>query len=94
MNLTSEASVASVEEVKANVAASVDGAGRAANGIQQVNDQLEDALALLRMTAIGSFHPSVASAIAQLEQARTRLDEAAQLTRAAMDAADTFRTVI
>jgi hypothetical protein len=59
-----------------------------------VNDQLEDALALLRMTAIGSFHPSVANAIAQLEQARTRLDEAAQLTRAAMDAANTFRTVI
>ena len=86
--------MASVEEVKANVAASVDGAGRAANGIQQVNDQLEDALTLLRMTAVGSFHPSVASAIAHLEQARTRLDEAAQLTRAAMDAANTFRTVI
>jgi hypothetical protein len=86
--------VASVEEVKANVAASVDGAGRAANGIQHVSDQLDDALALLRLTAIGSFHPSVANAIVQLEQARTRLDEAAQLTRAAMDAADTFRMVI
>ena len=86
--------MANVEEVKANVAASVDGAGRAVTGIQQINDQLDDALALLRMTAIGSFHPSVASAIAQLEQARTRLDEAAQLTRAAMDAANTFRTVI
>ena len=86
--------MASVEEVKANVAASVDGAGRAATGIQQVTDQLDDALALLRMTAIGSFHPSVASAIAQLEQARTRLDEAAQLTRAAMDAANTFRMVV
>jgi hypothetical protein len=86
--------VASVEEVKAHVAASVDGAGRAATGIRQVNDQLEDALAVLRMTAIGSFHPSVATAIAQLEQARTRLDEAAQLTRAAMDAADTFRSTI
>ena len=86
--------MASVEEVKAHVTASVDGAGRAANSIQQVTDQLEDALALLRMTAVGSFHPSVVSAIAQLEQARMRLDEAAQLTRAAMDAADTFRTVI
>jgi len=86
--------MASVEEVKAHVAASVDGAGRAANGIQQVTDQLDDALALLRMTAVGSFHPSVANAIAHLEQARTRLDEAAQLTRSAMDAADTFRTVI
>jgi hypothetical protein len=86
--------VANVEEVKAHVAASVDGAGRAVNGIQQVGDQLDDALALLRMTAVGSFHPSVASAIAQLEQARLRLDEAAQLTRAAMDAADTFRAII
>ena len=86
--------MANVEEVKANVAASVDGAGRAVSGIQQITDQLDDALTLLRMTAIGSFHPSVANAIAQLEQARTRLDEATQLTRAAMDAANTFRTVI
>jgi hypothetical protein len=86
--------MANVEEVKANVAASVDGAGRAVTGILQITDQLDDALALLRMTAIGSFHPSVANAIAQLEQARTRLDEATQLTRAAMDAANTFRTVI
>jgi hypothetical protein len=86
--------MANVEEVKAHVAASVDGAGRAVTGIQQITDQLDDALALLRMTAIGSFHPSVANAIAQLEQARSRLDEATQLTRAAMDAANTFRTVI
>lgn len=86
--------MANVEEVKANVAASVDGAGRAVTGIQQVADQLDDALALLRMTAIGSFHPSAATAIAQLEQARTRLDEAAQLARAAMDSATAFRTVI
>jgi hypothetical protein len=86
--------VSSVEEVKANVAASVDGAARAATGIQQVTDQLDDALALLRMTAVGSFHPSVANAIAQLEQARTRLDEASQLTRAAMDAANTFRMIV
>jgi hypothetical protein len=86
--------MANVEDVKANVAASVDGAGRAVSGIQQVSDQLDDALVLLRMTAIGSFHPSVANAIAQLEQARTRLEEATQLTRAAMDAANTFRTVI
>ncbi len=86
--------MASVEEVKANVAASVEGASRAAAGIQQVTDQLDDTLTLLRMTAIGSFHPSVANAIAQLEQARTRLDEAHQLTRAAMDAANTFRMII
>jgi hypothetical protein len=86
--------MASVEEVKANVAASVDGTQRAVTGIQQVTDQLDDALALLRITAIGSMHPSVASAIAQLEQARTRLDEAAVLARSAMDAADTYRMIV
>jgi len=86
--------MASVEEVKANVAASVDGTQRAVAGIQQVTDQLEDALALLRMTAVGSFHPSVAAAIAQLEQARTRLDEAQNLARAAMDSADAYRMIV
>ena len=86
--------MASVEEVKANVAASVDGTQRAVAGIQQVTDQLEDALALLRMTAVGSFHPSVAAAIAQLEQARTRLDEAQSLARAAMDSADAYRMIV
>ena len=55
--------MASVEEVKANVAASVDGTSRAVTGIQQVSDQLDDALALLRLTAIGSLHPSVAAAL-------------------------------
>jgi molecular chaperone GrpE (heat shock protein) len=86
--------MASVEEVKANVAASVDDAGRAVTGIQQVTDQLDDALARLRITAIGSLHPSVAAAIAQLEQARTRLDEASTLTRAAMDSADAYRMIV
>jgi molecular chaperone GrpE (heat shock protein) len=86
--------MASVEEVKANVAASVDGTQRAVTGIQQVSDQLDDALALLRLTAIGSLHPSVAAAIAQLEQAQMRLDEAATLARSAMDSADTYRMIV
>ena len=86
--------MASVEEVKANVASSVDGTQRAVTGIQHVSEQLDDALALLRLTAIGSFHPSVASAIAQLEQARMRLDEAATLARAAIDSADTYRMIV
>jgi hypothetical protein len=86
--------MASVEEVKANVAASVDGTQRAVTGIQQVNDQLDDALTLLRFTAVGSMHPSVAAAIAQLEQAKTRLDEAATLARSAIDAASTYRMIV
>ncbi|GLY05229.1 MULTISPECIES: hypothetical protein [Actinoplanes] len=86
--------MANVEEVKASVAASVDGAGRAVTGIQGVAEQLDQSLALLRMTAVGSFHPAAAAAIAHLEQARTRLDEATQLARAAMDSANQFRSMI
>ena len=86
--------MASVEEVKANVAASVDGTQRAVAGIRQVSDQLDDVLALLRLTAIGSVHPQVAATIAQLEQARTRLDEAATLARSAMDSAEAYRMIV
>ena len=86
--------MSSVEEVKVHVAASVDGAQRAVSGIQQVGDQLDEALTRLRMTAIGSVHPAVLSAMSQLEQAKMRLDEAATLTRAAMDEADRYRSVI
>ncbi|MET8147417.1 hypothetical protein ACIBSW_06065 [Actinoplanes sp. NPDC049668] len=84
----------SVEEIKANVAASVDGTQRAVSGIQQVADQLDEALTRLRLTAVGSFHPSIATAIAQLEQAQTRLDEAQTLARSAMDSADTYRMIV
>jgi hypothetical protein len=84
----------SVEEIKANVAASVDGTQRAVSGIQQVADQIDEALTRLRLTAIGSFHPSIATAIAQLEQAHTRLDEAQTLARAAMDSADSYRMIV
>jgi hypothetical protein len=86
--------MASVEEVKANVAASVDGTQRAVAGIRQVSDQLDDVLVMLRLTAIGSVHPQVAAAIAQLEQARTRLDEAATLARSAMDSAEVYRSIV
>lgn len=84
----------SVEEVKLHVAASVDGAQRAVNGILLATDQLDEALARLRVTAIGSVHPSVLSAISHLEQAKSRLDEAATLTRTAMDSADSYRSIV
>jgi hypothetical protein len=72
----------------------VDGTQRAVAGIRQVSDQLDDVLALLRLTAIGSVHPQVAATIAQLEQARTRLDEAATLARSAMDSAEAYRRIV
>ncbi len=86
--------MSSVEEVKVHVAASVEQAGRAVVGIQQVMDQLDEALNRLRLTAIGSAHPSALTAIAQLEQARSRLDEATTLIRSATDSAETYRAIV
>lgn len=86
--------MASVEEVKVHVAASVEGTQQAVAGIQGVTDRLDEALARLRLTAIGSVHPTVLAAIAQLEQARSRLDEAATLARSAMDSADAYRSIV
>ncbi len=84
----------SVEEVKLNVAASVDQAHRAVLGIQAVTGQLDESLARLRLTAAGAVHPAVLSAIAQLEQARSRLEEATALIRSATDSADSYRAIV
>jgi hypothetical protein len=86
--------LSNVEEVKSHVAASVDGVQRAVAGINGIADQLDEALARLRLTAVGSVHPSVMNAILQLEQAKSRLDEAATLARSAMDSADTYRSIV
>jgi hypothetical protein len=83
--------VASVNEVKLQVAASVEQTQRAVVGIRGVADQLDEALARLRLTALGTAHPSLVDAIARLEQAKSRLDEAATLARAAADSADAYR---
>lgn len=85
--------MANVEEVKVHVAASVDQTQQAVAGIQGVTDQLDQALTRLRLTAVGSVHPAVVTAISQLEQAKSRLDEAATLARSAADSADAYRWI-
>jgi hypothetical protein len=84
----------SVEEVKAHVGASLDQTHRAVAAMLGVTDQLDEALSRLRLTAIGSAHPSIVDAIARLEQARSRLDEAQTLARSAMDSAESYRMIV
>jgi hypothetical protein len=86
--------MANVEEVKVHVAASVDGTEQAVLGIQGVADRIDEALSRLRLTAIGSVHPSVLAAITQLEQAKSRLDEASILARSAVQSANAYRSII
>jgi hypothetical protein len=86
--------VPNVEEVKLHVAASVDQTQRALATLRGVSDQFDEALTRLRMTAVGSIHPSIMDAISQLEQARVRLDEAHTLAQSAMGSADTYRSIV
>jgi len=86
--------MANVEEVKGHLAASADQIGRAVQGIRAVDDQLDEALARLRLTALGAVHPAALTAIAQLEQAKSRLDEAVTLARSAADSAGTYRSIL
>ena len=51
-------------------------------------------LARLRLTTVGSVHPTVAQALVRLEEARTRLLEAETMARGAIDAADQYRALI
>jgi hypothetical protein len=83
-----------VEEVKLHVAASVQQTEQAAVGILGVLDRLDEALARLRLTTVGSVHPTAAQALVRLEEARTKLVEAQTLARGAIDAADQYRSLI
>jgi hypothetical protein len=85
--------VPNVEEVKLHLAASVEQSERAMSGIRALMDQLDEALARLRLTALGSAHPSLVDAISRLEQARVRLDEAHTLAGGAVDAANAYRSL-
>jgi hypothetical protein len=85
--------VPSVEEVKVYLAASVDQAERAMVGIRGVTDQMDEALTRLRLTAMGSAHPSLVDAINRLEQAKSRLDEAHALAAGAVDSANAYRSI-
>jgi hypothetical protein len=84
----------SVEEIKLYLAASVQRTEAAATGIRGVLDRLDEALAQLRLTMVGSAHPSAAQALVRLEECKGKLMEAETLARGAIDAADQYRAVI
>jgi hypothetical protein len=86
--------VPSVEELKVYVAGAVEVVERAGASIRGAGDQLDEALALLRLTAAGTAHPSLLDAVAQLEQAKARLDEAQTHVGGAVEAANRYRTLI
>jgi hypothetical protein len=86
--------MSSVEEVKVRVAASAAQTRDAMFRLRAVADQLDEALTMLRLSAVGGVHPTLLDAVSRLEQARLRLDEAHTLASGAIDATDQWRTII
>lgn len=84
----------SVEEVKLHVSGALAEAGDAMAGMRATVVRLDDAINRLRLVTAGSVHPSATEAIARLTEARTRVEEAAELARAAVDAAEAYRGLI
>jgi hypothetical protein len=86
--------VPNVEEVKLHVSVAVQDAESAAQAILAVSDRLDESLARLRLTTIGSVHPTAALALLRLQEAKAKLAEAYTLSRGAVDAANEYRTLI
>lgn len=83
-----------VEEVKLHVSAAVQETETAAQGILAVSDRLDESLSRLRLTTLGSVHPTAALALIRLQEAKAKLAEAYTLARGAMDAANEYRASI
>lgn len=83
--------MATVDELKLRVAATVGQTSDALVRLRAVSQSFDEAVAMLRLTATGSVHPSLADAISKLEQARERVVEAHMLATAAISDADNWR---
>lgn len=85
--------MSSVEEVKLRVAASAAQTREAMIRLRAVADELDQALSVLRLSAVGAVHPALLDAVSRLEQARQRLDEAHILATGAADATEQWRAI-
>lgn len=86
--------MSSVEEVKVRVAASATQTREAMLALRAVGDRLDEALTVLRLSAVGAVHPALLDAVSRLEQARQRIDEAHTLANSAVDATEQWRSII
>lgn len=85
--------MASVEELKLRVGATVEQTNQALLQLRGVGQQLDEAVGMLRLTAVGSVHPTLLDAINKLQLAKERVDEAHLLASGAITDADAWRSV-
>jgi hypothetical protein len=82
------------DDVRRQVAGSIERAEAAALGVRTVLARLDESLAQLQLTTVDSVHPNAAQALVRMEAARHRLLDAEALMRSAISAAHQYRTVL
>lgn len=82
--------MATVEEVKGGVARFGDETSRQVAQIRAAMDAMDRSAALLRSITSGSGHPRVAEALAQVQQAKQKLNEATVLAQGAVESTRSY----
>ncbi|GAA0398793.1 hypothetical protein GCM10009541_47280 [Micromonospora gifhornensis] len=77
--------MASIEEIKAGINRFGQQTQQSVVQLRAVHDSLEQSLALLQAVTAGTSHPAVGQAISQIEQVKTKLNEASQLALGAVE---------
>ncbi len=86
--------MATIEEIKASLQASVQKGEEAVQGLQREASTVDEAIAMLQGTTTGSSHQLASQAAAQYQQAKQRLFEATQLIKAAIDTTNNYRQIL
>lgn len=86
--------MAGVEEIKLHISAAVEDVERAISGMRGLIDQLDEAIARLRLITAGSAHPRAAEAMLRIEAAKEKLVEAHTLAGGGVEAAQAYHAII
>jgi hypothetical protein len=85
-----ETGVVSVDEVKAGMVRFGDETTRQVAQMRAVADSMERSVTLLRGVAAGANHTRMVEALARMEQARQRLQEAMMLAQGAVESTRSY----
>ncbi|MDG4799331.1 hypothetical protein [Micromonospora sp. WMMD980] len=78
--------MASIQEIKAGINQFGKASQEQIAQMRAVHDSINQSLAQLRAVTAGTAHPSVAEAIARMEQVKKNLNDASQLAGASIEA--------
>ncbi|MEO3779421.1 hypothetical protein ABGB16_21770 [Micromonospora sp. B11E3] len=78
--------MASIQEIKAGINQFGRSTQEQVAQLRAVHDSIDQSLAQLRAVTSGTAHPRVVEAIARLEQAKAKINEASQLAAGSIEA--------